>query len=157
MNTQNIKQKITNIVDDLFEKMGVSHNGVEEVSVAGQTLYCINIDNTNDSELIIGSRGDGLRSINMIVGRIFEKELGGERLRITIDINNYKKGKIEAVVQAATEQANKVKESKEDVEMLPQNGYERMLVHAALADIDSIETGSIGEGYDRRVVIKFVG
>ncbi len=150
-----IKKHVEDITTTLLDKLGIIHNGVEENKVSGQTLYCINVDAV-ESEFLIGERDDVLRAINMLVSRMLENKIN-ERNRITIDVNDYKKKKIDTVVEHAKAQADKVKELKHEVELQPANGYERMLVHAALADDVELETGSIGEGADRRVVIKFVG
>ncbi len=147
--------KIEQIVDNLLQKIGITHNGIEKKEVAGQTLYCINLDD-GESGMLIGQRGDGLRAVNLLVSRILEKDMD-ERVRITIDINDYKKGKIDEIINTVEEQAQRVKELKYDVELQPSNGYERMLVHAHLADDSELETGSVGEGLERRVVIKWVG
>ncbi len=147
-----IHNKVKEVTTTLLGKLGVHNGGVEVKEVAGQTLYCIKSD---DSGLLIGRNGDALRSINMLVSHLLERELG-ERQRITVDVNDYKLSKIEEVIKTAQMHANRAKELRYDVELQPANGYERMLVHAHLANDPELETGSIGEGSDRRVVIKFV-
>jgi len=148
-----VKDKVKELTTTLLDKLGVHHDGVEEKEVAGQTLYCIRSD---DSGMLIGQRGDGLRSLNILISHLLEQE-SGERHRITIDVNDYKLGKIEEITKMAQMHANRAKDLRYDVELQPANGYERMIVHAHLASDPELETGSIGEGHDRRVVIKFIG
>lgn len=150
-----MKNKIEKITTELLVKLGIISDGIEESEVYGQVLYNLNIPGT-DSDLLIGERGDGIKSVNLIVSRILERSIG-ERVRITIDINNYKKDKIDILINNAQSQADKVKELKYSVELQPANGYERMLIHSHLSNDAEIETGSIGEGFERRVVIKWVG
>jgi spoIIIJ-associated protein len=150
-----LKESIENIITALFKKMGVSYSSIEEKNIAGQTLYCINLDD-NESGLLIGQRGDVLKAINMLVSRILEKEYNIKN-KITIDINDYKKNKIDQIINTVDRQVQRVKEFKYDIELQPSNSYERMLVHAHLAGDSEIETISVGEGHDRRVVIKWDG
>lgn len=148
-----MKDRVTTIVSTILEKLGIQHEGIEEKHIAGQTLYCIV---TDESGTLIGQRGDVLRSLNTIVDHLLEQELG-ERIKVTVDVNDYKKSKIDKIIQEAHVLAQRARDLRYDVEMQPANGYERMLVHASLADDPELETGSIGEGTSRRVVIKWVG
>ncbi len=52
--------------------------------------------------------------------------------------------------------AKRARSFKIDVEMDPMTSYERMLVHSHLEGRPNIKTESIGEGKERRLVIKFV-
>ncbi|MCD5384303.1 MAG: KH domain-containing protein, partial [Candidatus Pacebacteria bacterium] len=136
-----IKDKIHNITTTVLNKLGIKHDGIEEKEIAGQTLYCIK---SEDSGLLIGQRGDAIRALNILVSHLLENETN-ERHRITIDVNDYKFSKIEEITKMAQMHANRAKDLRYDVELQPLNGYERMLVHAHLADDTELETGSIGE------------
>ncbi len=152
-----IQKVVEKTVTTLLSNMSIDFEKMEIKEVAGQTLYAITLG-TEQEEVFLKSRGEVLNAFSMITSRIVEKELdNNERVRITIDVNDYKKAKIDTIVQAAQVQADRAKELKYDVELQPSNGYERMLVHAALSDDKELETGSIGEGEERRIVIKFVG
>jgi spoIIIJ-associated protein len=52
------------------------------------------------------------------------------------------------------EAIDKVQRKKEAVELPPMNAYERRLVHMKVATKSDLETDSIGEGDERRVVVK---
>jgi spoIIIJ-associated protein len=151
--TNDITNKVHNIITTVLDKLGVHYDNIETKEIAGQTLHCVTSD---DSGMLIGQRGDGLRALNILVSHILEREIG-DRCRVTIDVNDYKYSKIEEITKIAQMHANRAKELRYDVELQPANGYERMIVHAHLANDPELETGSIGEGSDRRVVIKFIG
>jgi len=153
-----IQKTVESTLTTLLSKMDAPFEKVEIREIAGQILYAITVQ-PEQEELLIGHNGERLNALSMIVSRLVEKEAGNndERVRITIDVNGYKEEKIQTIVDAAQVQAKRVKELKYDVELQPQNPYERMLVHAALANDPQIETGSIGEDSERRVAIKFVG
>ena len=150
-----IKQKIEQAIEGLLSKIGIKHNGIEEKGVAGQVFYCIKTDSSNN-DLLVSENGEVLRSINTIVGRMIDNH-NGDRVRFVVDVNDYKKDKVDTIVNHAKVQADRVKELKYDVELQPSNGYERMLVHSALSEYVELSTVSAGEGLDRRVVIKWVG
>ena len=42
-----------------------------------------------------------------------------------------------------------------DVELTPMSAYERLIIHMTLADAPNVKTESLGEGRNRRVVIKY--
>lgn len=53
----------------------------------------------------------------------------------------------------AKEKAREVFETGLDIDLPPMGSYERYIVHAALKDMDGIETASLGEGGERHVQI----
>ena len=109
---------------------------------------------TQDGAKLIGSRGDTIRALNHIVRKAFERE--DETARFLIDVNRYRTQKIDDLKKTALLLAERARSLKYNVEMSPMSSYERMVVHAALADEPHIATESHGDGKDRRVVIKYV-
>ena len=72
---------------------------------------------------------------------------------ITLDINDYKKKKIEYVKKIATDSADSVVLTKEKKVLMPMSAYERRIIHTQLAQRQDVITESQGEGVDRCVVI----
>jgi spoIIIJ-associated protein len=71
-----------------------------------------------------------------------------------LDINDYKKQKIEYLKNTAKSLADQVVQTKEDKVLLPMSSYERRIIHAELAQRTDVITESQGEGLDRHIVIK---
>jgi len=71
-----------------------------------------------------------------------------------VDINNYRKEREGIIVELAKAAARKSLMNKEAVELPPMNAYERRLVHLELSTRPDVKTESVGEGKERRVVIK---
>ena len=140
---------IHTFITQLIEKLGVSVDEIVREDIAGQIVYQIK---TSDSAKLIGSRGDTIRSLNHIVKKVFE----GSEERFTVDVNGYRTQKIEDLKKTAQLLADRARSLKYNVELNPMSSYERMIVHAALADEPHIATESHGEGRDRRVVIRYV-
>lgn len=73
-----------------------------------------------------------------------------------LDINNYRRERERLISELAKAAARKVLLNREQVELPAMNGYERRLVHLELASRPDVKTESIGEGSERRVVIKLI-
>lgn len=73
---------------------------------------------------------------------------------IFVDINNYRKEREGIIIELAKAAARKSLLNKEAVELPSMNAYERRLVHLELSTRPDVKTESIGEGRERRVVIK---
>jgi len=143
--------EIKKILDEILSKLSDDYE-IEEKEAAGQAVLHIK---SEDAKLLIGQRGKNLRAIDYILSKIV-KEKGMEE-RFIVDINEYKLKEIREIEDKARLLANRAKTLQYDVEMPPMSAYERLIVHASLADDPQIKTESHGEGKDRRLVIKFVG
>jgi spoIIIJ-associated protein len=72
------------------------------------------------------------------------------------DINNYRREREKLIIELARAAARKVLLTKQEVELPPMNAYERRLVHVELVSRPDIKTESIGEGTERKVVVKLI-
>lgn len=71
-----------------------------------------------------------------------------------LDINDYKKKKIEYLKDLARALADQVSLTKEEKILMPMSSYERRIIHSELSQRTDIITESQGDGFDRHVVIK---
>ncbi len=72
---------------------------------------------------------------------------------ITIDIEHYRHRREEKVTSLAERMAERVRESGMSITLEPMTPAERRLVHLSLADDPELNTSSVGEGENRKVVI----
>lgn len=142
------KEAIKNFIEEILKKAGIAFDSVSLEESDEQTVFQIQ---STESAKLIGGRGDTIRALNHIVKRAFENK--EENFRFLIDVNGYRLKKINDLKETAILLAERARSLKYNVEMLPMSGYERMIVHSALADEPNIKTESHGEGRDRRVVI----
>src|SRR5512145_1705876 len=84
------QEKIKKVVEEILQKMGIKF---QEVSVStdesGKHSYIIKSD---DSGILIGTRGAHIGALNHVVKRIAGKQLGqesGEKFDFYIDVNDY--------------------------------------------------------------------
>jgi len=144
MNTQ---ERLTHIL-----KLLGSEATVQTEKVLGQTSFQIE---TTDGALLVGRGGEVVQSLNYLLKKM--AELHGEEVDFFVDINGFKKKQIDELEQHAKILAERARSLKYDVEMPPMSAYERLVVHTALQSEPHIKTESIGEGHERRLVIKYVG
>ena len=115
---------------------------------------------TEEPNLLIGFDGKILIALNHLIKKAYKKESlekGFEEQPFTIDVNNYQEKKNEDIKNKATIMAERARFFKNDVELVPMNPYERMIVHSLFTGVEDLETESTGRGRDRRVIIKYIG
>ena len=74
-------------------------------------------------------------------------------IRVTLDTENYRAKREEALRRLANRMANRAIKTGRKVVMEPMNPYERRILHSALQQNDAVTTHSEGEEPNRHVVI----
>lgn len=136
-------------VNEILNYIGVS----PEVSIdTSEDTYVVKI-NGDDLSFLIGYRGESLNALQTLLANMLFTELG-EWKHVVVDINGYRdtrKDKIEDMVRGFID---RVRFHKTEVEMPTMNSFERRQVHMFISDYPDVVSESIGEGKDRRVVLK---
>jgi spoIIIJ-associated protein len=142
------------ILKDVLTAMGATYKNLVEDTVAGQTVLRIEVE---DGRQLIGSHGDTLHAIDYLVKKIAEKRAGSEERSplFLVDVNDYRTRQIKDIQAKALIMAERARSFQYDVELTPMSAYERLIVHATLADSPNVKTESHGEGKNRRIVIKY--
>ncbi len=143
--------QIPTIVTELLEHIGLPYSGIEEGTVAGQRIFTVK---TTEPKTLIGVRGETLRSLEYVAKKIAEQR-GIEDTHFVIDVDNYRTKSIQELQQKAKMMAGRARSFQYDVEMSDLSAYERMIVHATLAEEPNVSTESQGEGKNRRLVIRY--
>ncbi len=105
-----------------------------------------------DMSLLIGRHGQTLEAIQELTRMAVARKLD-QRVRIIVDVEDYRKRRESRLEEHARELAERVASSGREEELEPMNSYERKLVHDAAAEVDGVETISRGEEPGRYVVI----
>jgi len=92
-----------------------------------------------------------LEDFEYLVNLIAQKEI---QQRVWLDINNYRRERERLIVELAKAASRKAILDKQEIQLPAMNAYERRLVHLEIASHPDLKTESIGEGKERRVVIK---
>ena len=107
-----------------------------------------------EPKVLIGQNGQTLAEIQHLLKAVLSRQIP-EQFFVDLDINDYKKKKIEYLRETAKEMADEVSLTKKEKILAPMPAYERRIVHLELAGRKDVVTTSIGEEPDRRVVIRF--
>ena len=141
---------ITETVKELLGKLGL----VAEVAVAEGEEESFQVDiNGEDLGALIGYHGETLSSLQLFLNRLVHRKIGEWR-RVLVDIGGYRKEREQKLFDLAQRTADKVRFLQAPVTLTPMPAFERRLVHMALGEEEGIETESMGEGWERRVVVK---
>jgi len=107
----------------------------------------------NDLGILIGKHGQTLDALQYLTNLSANRELSEEKIRIIIDVEDYRKRREETLCRLAMRLADKVRRSGEKIVLEPMNRHERKIIHTALQDNHRIMTYSDGEEPYRKVVI----
>ncbi|MBQ8522256.1 MAG: KH domain-containing protein [Clostridia bacterium] len=142
-------ERVKNFLVNLASKMKMEVS--VEYSIENNDIS-FNVTGANVGKLI-GYRGDTLNAIQILLGGL--KRAGEGRYRLYLDVEGYKKGREQTLIDLANRMADKAEEIERNVHLDPMNAYERRIIHSALQGRTLVETESMGEGDNRHVVIKF--
>lgn len=150
MISQESLEKIKKITEDFFKKITFE----VEIKFLPQKDQTIPIDlKTDDPQILIGEGGQTLAEIQHLLKAILKRKIEG-LFFIDLDINNYKKKKIEYLKELARSAADEVALTKKEKELAPAPAYERRIIHLELADRPDVTTESLGREPERRVVVR---
>jgi spoIIIJ-associated protein len=102
--------------------------------------------------LLIGRKGETLNAVQFILGLIVNRS-AKERIRVVLDVEDYRLRKEESLRNMAVNLSDKVKRTRRSVIMRPMSPHERRVIHTALQNDPEIVTFSQGEEPHRKVVI----
>jgi len=111
---------------------------------------------TDDPSFLIGQHGANLQSLQHLL-RILIKNKIEQKADFIIDVNSYRDEKNSSLARLAKSLADEAVRENRDIVMRPMSSYERRIVHMELAKNSEVITESIGEGENRKVVIKPAG
>ncbi len=147
--TQEDAEQLAELVRELVASAGLNV-AVKPTTINGRYVN-IQLDG-KDVAFLVGKHGEVINSlqylINIIAGRKFNNGV-----RVTLDGNDYRRRREDALTQLATNIAQQVKERGEEAVLDALPAFERRIVHKALSEYAGIATYSEGEEPNRRVVI----
>jgi len=104
--------------------------------------------------LLIGQGGEGLFSLQHIARLVLDKKLAPEGTTIVLDVNHYHQRREELTQKSIKKCIERVKITGMEEVLPPMNSFERRLAHEFIATFSGITSTSVGEGKERRVIIK---
>lgn len=105
-----------------------------------------------DTGYLIGYRGNVLNSLQVILNNIANNELN-ERARVLLNIGGYKEKREKDLKDLADKIAGTVIKKRKSITLEPMTSYERKIIHSKLQENSKVETHSIGEEPNRKIVV----
>ncbi|MFA5714164.1 MAG: R3H domain-containing nucleic acid-binding protein [Candidatus Paceibacterota bacterium] len=146
-------ENIKEIIKDFFVQVGfvVEVEGKAEER-DGEDVLDINIK-TVEAQALIGKQGLVLADIQLLLRKVIKKKTDKD-FYLSLDIDNYKKNKENYLRDVAQSVADEVSRTGREKELPFTSSFDRRIVHMELADRKDVTTESVGEGEERKVIVK---
>lgn len=132
----------------LTERMGVP----AQIAVSESSEQIRMVLSGENMSILIGRRGETLDALQYLTS-LNVNRAREDYLRVSLDTENYRAKREEALRKLAVRMAGRCKKSGRRVALEPMNPYERRILHSALQADPDVTTHSEGEEPYRRVII----
>ena len=153
-----VETALDQLTDDARRAMEFLSGMIERMGVQAELKACetpeqlrVKLFGENMS-LLIGRRGETLDALQYLTSLNVNRGRE-EYLRVSLDTENYRAKREEALRKLAARMANRCRKSGKRVALEPMNPYERRILHSALQADPTVTTHSEGEEPYRRVII----
>lgn len=143
------EQNIKNFLDEFISKLPTKNLSYTISADKNDLLVDIKGEDTG---YLIGYRGNVLNSIQVILNNIANKELN-ERVRVLLNIGGYKEKREKDLKDLADKIAGTVIRKRKSITLEPMTSYERKIIHSRLQENSKVDTHSIGEEPNRKIVV----
>lgn len=153
MSVDAIEKAKKNISEFLSEFLKQVSEEKLEYSVSNDEYYItveIKGENTN---FLIGYRGETLNALQTLLSSIANKEIE-EKVRVILDISGYKEKRKKVLEELADKISKTVIKTGKKVTLEPMPAYERKIIHSRLQNNKKVTTDSVGEEPHRKVVVE---
>jgi len=107
----------------------------------------------DDLGLLIGRRGTTLAALQYMVNVMLTRKMDS-RVIVTVDVEHYHRRREETLQNLAQRMADRVSNSGRPMTLEPMPASERRIIHLVLSEDQDVVTGSVGQGDERKVVIR---
>ena len=156
-------KKSKEIIENFLQKMTITDFDVElkssfikknhEILEGENIIDIIDLEiKIKEPQILIGQNGQTLFELQRILRIILNKKMQ-KNFYLELDINSYKKKKVEYLKKLAKDLAIEVLLTQKKKVLSPMPSYERRIIHSELADRQDIITESQGDGISRCVII----
>jgi spoIIIJ-associated protein len=143
---------MADFVEELLDHMGI--DAIAEPTTHGGHIYVDIVDGPEeDMALLIGRHGQTLDAIQELARTAVGRRLD-ERIRVLVDVEDYRKRQEDRLIERAREIAERVDRTGREESLDPMNPYQRKLVHDVVAEFEGLESVSEGAEPERFVVIR---
>lgn len=147
-----VLMQLESFIKDLIGKIDATLEYEVATNIDDQGIY-ISLQGENLGKLI-GYHGKNLYALELLLTSVFFNMAKTHDFSFSFDINNYKKERETNLTNMAKRIADEVIRKNISVSLPPMRSAERRFIHQIIAEIEGVETESVGEGTRRKVVIK---
>lgn len=152
--TAALEGALSDLTDFLGLQMEYDYSILEYEGPEGDARELLNVQLRGDKDsLLIGYHGQTLDKLQHLVSLALSKHFQ-QVVRVLLDINDYRKNRIDYLKGLATRAAQQVIESGQEMELEPMRPADRRVIHQTLNEENQVRSESVGEGNERRIVIK---
>jgi spoIIIJ-associated protein len=105
---------------------------------------------------VIGRRGETLDAVQTLA-RLFLNQTDKRYSHITLEVADYRAKRADQLRHIATKTAERVLKNQRSQALDPMSPYERRIIHTVVAEIDGVESHSVGRDEGRKVLITLNG
>jgi spoIIIJ-associated protein len=150
-------EEIKKTIEKLFQSMGFNVREIiarEDNTLKDKEIMDISISmDSREAGRFIKENGEGIDAVQHIA-RLLALKQGLGHSFLVLDINSYKEGRKNELIDLALKTAKEVRRTQKTIMLEPMLAYERRIIHLQLAEQPDIVTESIGQEPERRVMIR---
>ena len=136
----------------VIEGLGIEKYDID-VTKAGKE-YFFEVSSEDNYSLLIGRRGETLDSIQYLTRLAANRgKEDGKSVRISINVGDYREKRERTLKDIARKNGRRVRKYGRNMTLNPMNPSERRIIHTTIAEMEGLQSYSIGSDADRRVVI----
>ena len=136
----------------VIEGLGIENYEID-VTKAGKE-YFFEVSSEDNYSLLIGRRGETLDSIQYLTRLAANRgKEDGKSVRISINVGDYREKRERTLKDIARKNGRRVRKYGRNMTLNPMNPSERRIIHTTIAEMEGLQSYSIGSDADRRVVI----
>ena len=136
----------------LLDVMGLSDVRVQ-CDMPVEDMLRISIEAGDNGRALIGMHGAHLSALQHVIRCVLRRQFQAE-VRILVDVNGYRARREKSLLGLAEEVARKAHRTGRTVVLEPMSAADRRMIHTALANHKDIQTESLGDEPNRRVVVR---
>lgn len=137
-----------NFLTDVFVGMGLR----VDIDITFEEKRMNIVLSGDNMGIVIGKRGDTLDALEHLVSLCVNRG-DGEYIRVSLDTENYREKRKATLINLAENLAHSVVKNKKKVTLEPMNSNERRIIHSTLQNNKFVDTYSVGDEPNRKVVI----
>jgi predicted RNA-binding protein Jag len=145
------EQQLHDILKLLIEPIAPNH----KISISQEGDQWRVTINSDHNDLLVGFKGENVKAIQHVTRVIIHKMFPEDKTHFMIDIGQYKRSRELVITSKIVNLAEKeVNELGKTLILTGLSGYERKIIHGLLGEIKGLETTTVGEPDNRKLLIR---